>query len=46
MKKLLAAVSVLAGSADFRTGREARGELGEKFAPEKADGDTLGASLM
>ena len=32
--------------ADFRTGREAKDEFGETFAPEKADGDTLGASLM
>ena len=34
--------------ADFRMGREARAEYGEpaEFAPEKADGDTLGASLM
>ena len=32
--------------ADFRTGREAKSEFGEKFAPEMADGDTLGASLM
>ena len=32
--------------ADFRTGREAKSEFGETFAPEKADGDTLGASLM
>ena len=34
--------------ADFRMGREARSEYGEPsdFAPEKADGDTLGASLM
>ena len=34
--------------ADFRMGREARSEFGEpaEFAPEKPDGDTLGASLM
>lgn len=34
--------------ADFRMGREARSEYGEPadFAPERADGDTLGASLM
>ena len=32
--------------ADARMGREARGEFDESFAPEKADGDTLGASLM
>ena len=32
--------------ADWRMGREARAEYGESFAPEKADGQTLGASLM
>ena len=32
--------------ADSRMGREARDEYGESFAPDKADGDTLGASLM
>ena len=32
--------------ADWRMGREARGEYGETFAPERADGDTLGSSLM
>ena len=32
--------------ADYRQGREARGEFNESFAPEKADGGTLGASLM
>ena len=32
--------------ADWRMGREARGEYGESFAPEKADDHTLGASLM
>ena len=32
--------------ADWRMGREARQEFGESFAPETADGDTLGASLM
>ncbi len=32
--------------ADWRMGREARSEYGEQSAPEKADGDTLGASLM
>ncbi len=32
--------------ADWRMGREARSEHGESFAPEKADGHTLGASLM
>ena len=32
--------------ADFRMGREAKDEFDETFAPDKADGDTLGASLM
>ena len=32
--------------ADYRMGREAASEYGEAYAPEKADGDTLGASLM
>ena len=32
--------------ADFRMGREARAEHNEPMAPEKADGDKLGASLM
>lgn len=32
--------------ADFRQGREAKDEFGESFAPSKADGGTLGASLM
>ena len=32
--------------ADWRMGREAKAEYGEEFAPEKADGDTLGASIM
>ncbi len=32
--------------ADWRMGREAKSEYGESRAPEKADGDTLGASLM
>lgn len=32
--------------ADWRMGREAGAEFGEKYAPEKADGQTLGASLM
>ena len=32
--------------ADWRMGREAKDEYGEIFAPEKADGDTLGSSLM
>lgn len=32
--------------AEYRMGREGRGEFGESFAPEKGDGDTLGASIM
>lgn len=32
--------------ADWRMGREARDEYGEDRAPEKPDGDTLGASIM
>jgi hypothetical protein len=32
--------------ADYRMGREARSEYGEPMAPEAADGDTLGASIM
>ena len=32
--------------ADWRMGREAGAEFGEKYAPEKADDQTLGASLM
>ena len=32
--------------ADYRQGREARDEFKESFAPEKPDGNTLGASLM
>ncbi|MBR2839362.1 MAG: FAD-dependent oxidoreductase [Kiritimatiellae bacterium] len=32
--------------ADWRMGREARSEHGESFAPDKADSDTLGASIM
>lgn len=32
--------------ADWRMGREAGKEFGEKYAPEKADNQTLGASLM
>jgi hypothetical protein len=32
--------------ADWRMGREAKSEYGETRAPDKADGDTLGASLM
>ncbi|MCQ2395730.1 MAG: FAD-dependent oxidoreductase [Kiritimatiellae bacterium] len=32
--------------AESRMGREAKDEFDESFAPERADGDTLGASLM
>ena len=32
--------------ADLRMGREAKGEFNESRAPETADGDTLGASIM
>ena len=32
--------------AEWRMGREAKDEFGESFAPDKADGHTLGASLM
>ena len=32
--------------ADWRMGREARAEFDESRAPEKPDGDTLGASIM
>jgi len=32
--------------ADYRYGREGRDETGEKYAPEKGDSSTLGASLM
>ena len=32
--------------ADWRMGREAQSEHNESRAPEKADGDTLGASIM
>jgi hypothetical protein len=30
----------------MRTGREARSEFGESLAPEKADGETLGSSIL
>ncbi len=36
----------LEAGADMRTGREARAEYGESLAPEKADGDTLGSSIL
>ena len=39
------AVGYLAG-ADYRMGREAKGETGEPWAPEKADMLTLGASVQ
>lgn len=32
--------------ADWRMGREAKSEFNEAYAPEKADDDTLGASIM
>ncbi len=32
--------------ADWRMGREAKNEYDESFAPDKADDDTLGASIM
>ncbi len=32
--------------AQYRTGREAKAEFGEKFAPEKADGWHLGATIL
>ncbi|HET8547692.1 MAG TPA: FAD-dependent oxidoreductase [Bryobacteraceae bacterium] len=32
--------------AEFRTGREARGEFGESLAPEQADNETLGSSIL
>ena len=32
--------------ADYRHGREAKYEYGESFAPDAADGGTLGASIM
>ena len=38
-------LGVYAG-ADARMGREAKSEFGESYAPEKADGQTLGASVM
>jgi hypothetical protein len=38
-------LGVLAG-ADFRVGRESRAETSEALAPEKADRQTMGASVM
>ncbi|WP_044212382.1 FAD-dependent oxidoreductase [Flammeovirga sp. OC4] len=32
--------------AEYRTGREAKAEFNEKYAPEKADGWQMGASLL
>ncbi|MCZ2152128.1 MAG: FAD-dependent oxidoreductase [Bryobacterales bacterium] len=32
--------------AEYRMGREARGEFGESLAPEKADEETLGSSIL
>jgi len=32
--------------ADYRVGREARSEFNEPLAPEKADADTLGSSIL
>jgi hypothetical protein len=36
----------LEAGAEFRTGREARSEFDESLAPEKADGETLGSSIL
>jgi len=36
----------LEAGAEMRTGREARGEYGESLAPEKADRETLGSSIL
>ncbi len=36
----------LEAGAEFRAGREARSEFGESLAPEKADGETLGSSIL
>jgi hypothetical protein len=36
----------LEAGADMRTGREARSEYGESLAPEKADRETLGSSIL
>ncbi len=38
-------IGFLAG-ADYRMGREAKSETGEAWAPEKADGMTMGASVQ
>jgi hypothetical protein len=36
----------LEAGADMRTGREARSEFNESLAPEKADNETLGSSIL
>lgn len=36
----------LEAGAEFRTGREARAEFNESLAPEKADEETLGSSVL
>jgi hypothetical protein len=36
----------LEAGAELRTGRETRDEFGESLAPEKADGKTLGSSIL
>jgi hypothetical protein len=36
----------LEAGAEFRTGREQRSEFGESLAPEKADNETLGSSIL
>lgn len=36
----------LESGAEFRSGREARSEFGEDLAPEKADNETLGSSIL
>lgn len=36
----------LEAGAEFRTGRESRSEFGESLAPEKADAETLGSSIL
>ncbi|MBL8216583.1 MAG: FAD-dependent oxidoreductase [Bryobacterales bacterium] len=36
----------LEAGAEMRAGREARAEFGEALAPEKADGETLGSSIL
>jgi hypothetical protein len=36
----------LEAGAEYRTGRETRAEFGESLAPEKADNETLGSSIL